>query len=85
MFNSKIQTMTEAQIRTRILRRISRVPKERLKELDEFVLSLQKQQDHKNKTLSYAGAWKDIDEDIFNSFTSKLIQRRKRNRQRING
>jgi len=36
-----------------------------------------------NKTLSFAGAWKDIDESVFDDFTEKLIRNRQKNRPRI--
>lgn len=57
--------MTDAQRRNQIIRRISRVPKDRLKELDEYVAKLEQEVSHKSRTMSFAGAWHDIDESTF--------------------
>jgi hypothetical protein len=32
----------------------------------------------KGKNISFAGAWKDIEETTFNDFTDKLIEKRQR-------
>lgn len=73
-----------AETRNRILKRISRVPKEKLKELDEYVAKLEDETNNKSKTLSYAGKWEDIDDSIFEDFTHKLIDNRQKSRRRIN-
>jgi hypothetical protein len=75
--------ITDIQKRNQILRRISRIPKDKLKELDEFVSKLEHDISQKNRTLSFAGAWKDIDESAFDDLTENLISNRQKNRRRI--
>ena len=75
--------LTDNQIRNKIFRRISRVPKEKLKELDDFISKLEDSFGKKRKVLSFAGAWKDIDDDVFNELTDNLIENRSKNRNRI--
>jgi len=76
--------ITDNQIRHQIFRRVSRIPKEKLKELDEFLSKLEDSFGKKNKVLSFAGAWKDIDDDVFSELTDKLVDNRSKNRKRIN-
>lgn len=75
--------ITDTQRRNQILRRISRIPKDKLKDLDDYISKLEKQISNKSKTLSYAGAWQDIDDSAFDDLTSNLIRNRQRNRGRI--
>ncbi|RUA29627.1 MAG: hypothetical protein DSY77_14950 [Bacteroidetes bacterium] len=71
--------ITDAQRRNQILRRISRIPKDKLKELDDYISKFEEVNNNKNRTLSFAGAWQDIDESVFNDLTSSLIERRQKN------
>ena len=63
---------------------IRNIPKDKLKELDEFVSKLEHDISQKNRTLSFAGAWKDIDEYAFDDLTENLISNRQKNRRKIN-
>lgn len=67
---------TETKIRNQILRRIERIPEEQLLKLDKYLKKLESRNTKKDKILSYAGAWKDMDDDIFREFTDELITRR---------
>ncbi len=75
---------TNTQIRNRILRKIQRIPADRLKELEVFVSKLEETTNKKEKNLSFAGAWKNIDDNLFNELTENLLDRRRRNKRRIN-
>jgi len=75
---------TNTQIRNQIFRKIQRIPANRLKELEVFVSKLEETTNKKDKNLSFAGAWENIDEHLFNEFTDNLIDRRQRNKRRIN-
>ena len=75
--------ITEKQRRNQILRRINLIPKERLKELDEYVSKLEVGINKNSNALSFAGAWYDIEDTLFESFTKNLINNRKKNRVRI--
>ena len=75
----------ETQIRNRLVKRIQRIPTEKLKELDEFISKLEAKTGEKEKNLSFAGSWSDMDDDLFEEFTENLIEKRQRNRRRENG
>jgi hypothetical protein len=76
--------MTDTQVRSRILRRIQKLSSDKLREIEDFVAKLESPTSKKGKNLSFAGAWKDIEETTFNDFTDKLIEKRQQNRRRIN-
>jgi len=75
--------ITDNQIRHQIFRRVSRIPKEKLRELSDFLSKLEDNYGKKQKVLSFAGAWNDIDDDVFSELTEKLIDNRSKNRKRI--
>jgi len=68
--------IAETKIRNQILRRIEPMPGEQLSKLDKYLKKLEFQSSKKSKILSYAGAWKDLDDNIFREFTVELITRR---------
>ena len=74
--------ITETKIRNQILRRIERIPGEQLSELDRFLKNLESRNLKKDRILSYAGAWKDMDEDVFQEFIMESISRREENKRR---
>ena len=76
--------MTEAQIRSQLLRKIQKIPDDKLKELNEYITKLEGRPDNKSKALSFAGAWSDIDNSVFQELTEDLIKNRQRNKRRIN-
>ncbi len=75
--------ITDAQRRNQILRRISRIPKDRLKELDEYVAKFEQEISQKSRVKSFAGAWQDIDNAAFDDLTKNLISNRRKSRKRI--
>ena len=77
--------ITDTQRRNQILRRISRIPKDKLKELDDYVSKLEQNSHNKKRTLSFAGAWQDIDNSVLDDLTNNLINNRQKNRRRIDG
>ena len=74
--------MTETQIRSQILRRIQRIPSNKLNELNEFVSKLEETSSNKDKILSFAGAWENLEPTIFIELTENLISNRQRNKRR---
>ena len=70
--------ITNTQIRNQILRKIQRIPADTLKELEVFVSKLEESTNKKDKNLSFAGAWENIDDNLFNEFTDNLVDRRHR-------
>jgi len=77
--------ITDTQRRNQILRRISKIPQDKLKQLDDYVSKLENEISNSSKTMSYAGAWQDIDESVFDELTRNLIGNRQKNRRRIDG
>jgi hypothetical protein len=58
------------------------MPEEQLSELDKYLKMLEAKNTKKSKVLSYAGIWKDMDDNIFREFTEELIVRRQENKSR---
>lgn len=56
--------ITDTKRRNQLLRRISRMPEDKLKELDDFVSKLEQGVSKKSRTLSFAGCWKDIEDSV---------------------
>jgi hypothetical protein len=75
--------ISDTQIRNQLLRRIHRIRADKLRQLDDYAAKLEENFNNKDKILSFAGAWENIDDDLFNDFTDRLITRRQRNKRRI--
>lgn len=75
---------TDTQRRQQILKKIYRVPSDKLEELDDFVSKLELKTDNKDQIMSFAGAWQDLDESVFKELTDNLINNRQRNKRREN-
>ncbi len=75
--------ISDTQIRNQLLRRINRIRADKLRQLDDYAAKLEETFNNKDKILSFAGAWENIDDDLFNDFTDRLITRRQRNKRRI--
>ncbi len=58
------------------MHRIKRVPENRLKELDEYVAGLEQKMNQRERILSYAGVWKNIDDEVFDDLTENLLTKR---------
>ena len=74
---------SDTQIRYQLIRRIQRIRADKLRQLDDYAAQLEENITNKEKILSFAGAWENIDGDIFNELTDNLITRRQRNKRRI--
>ena len=73
--------MTSVLIRSKVLQEIELIPEDKLPELYNFIhyfrLGLEKSQISKPKsTLSFAGCWEDMPNEMFNDFTAEIEQRR---------
>lgn len=75
--------IADAQIRQQILRKIRRMPSNKLNELNEYLSKLEQSTEKASKTVSYAGSWNNIDDSLFNEFTDNLISNRKKNGRRF--
>lgn len=74
--------MTETQIRNQLIRRIQRIPSNKLIELNELVSKLEQTSSIKDQNLSFAGSWENIDLETFDSLTVNLTENRQRNKRR---
>lgn len=75
--------ITDKQRRNQIIRQIQKISPEKIKELQDFIDKLEENAPGKKKVLSYAGAWKDADDDVFKDLTDNLISKRKINKRRF--
>ncbi len=73
---------TDSKIRNQIIRRIQRIPSGKLNQLNELLLRLEKSSSNKAKTLSFAGAWSNLDSSTLDDLTTRLLENRQRNRRR---
>jgi hypothetical protein len=73
--------MTETQIRSQLIRRIQRIPSNKLNELNELVSKLEQTSSKKDQNLSFAGVWENIDNETFDNLTVNLIENRQRNKR----
>ncbi|MFO7925027.1 MAG: hypothetical protein R6U58_15190 [Bacteroidales bacterium] len=74
---------SDTQIRHQLIRRIQRIRADKLRQLDDYAAKLEENISNKEKILSFAGAWENIEGEIFNELTDNLINRRQKNKRRI--
>jgi hypothetical protein len=68
-------------LRNNLMRKIERLPADKLTEIDNLLQKIESQFKSKEKTLQLAGAWKDLDDDLFIDLTEKLHDNRAKDRQ----
>ena len=71
---------TDTQIRNQLIRRIQKIPGNKLEELNELVAKLELTSPKKDKILSFAGAWSNIDSGVLSNLTENLIDNRQRSK-----
>lgn len=76
--------IADTQIRQQILRKIRRIPSNKLNDLNEYLSKLEQTTEKASKILSFAGSWNNLDESAFDEFTDNLIQNRNKNSRRFN-
>lgn len=74
--------ISETQIRSQLIRCIQRIPSNKLNELSDLISKLELTSSNKEKNLSFAGAWTNIDTDTFNNLTENIIESRQSNIRR---
>ena len=74
--------ITETLIRSLLIRRIQRIPSNKLNELSQLITKLELTSSNKEKKLSFAGAWANIDSETFNNLTENLIEKRQLSKRR---
>jgi hypothetical protein len=69
------------RLRNSLIRKLQQLSTDKLTEINTFLSKIEGQLKSKEKTLRLAGAWKDLDDSIFDELTEKLHQNRSEDRQ----
>ncbi len=75
--------VTKDKLKDKIINRINSLSRDKLKNIDEFIDKLEIEHHSKQKVLSFAGMWKDLDDETFQDLTEHLHTKRKRGNERI--
>lgn len=66
------------KLKDKIIHRVRTLNREQLENIDAYIDQLKEGKNAKHKILSFAGAWKDLDEDTFQDLTENLQANRKK-------
>lgn len=80
--NIKNEMVNIEELKDKLRKRIDKLPEEELIHASKILKAVEKK-NSKNKILSFAGKWKDMDDDIFDDFIKNIGNRRKNNRIRF--
>jgi hypothetical protein len=69
------------KLRNKLMRKVQHLSTDKLTEIDNLLSKIEDQFKSKEKTLKLAGAWKDLNEDIFTELTENLHNNRANDRQ----
>ena len=73
--------MSQSVDKTRVLEEISLIPKDKLTDIYQllhyFRLGLEASRDRTRSAMSFAGCWKDMPDQVFETFMDDLAQRRR--------
>jgi hypothetical protein len=75
--------VTKDKLKDKIINRINSLSRDKLKNIDEFIDKLENERHSKQEVLTYAGVWKDLEEETFQDLTEHLHAKRKRGNERI--
>ena len=70
------QMTARSKIIKEIVDKMDNIPNNQLEEVLSYVDKIESSIRKKQKILSYAGSWKDIDDDLFSDLTENLHQNR---------
>jgi hypothetical protein len=71
----------KSKLRNNLIRKIQKLSTDKLHEINNLLGKMENQFRSKEKTLKLAGAWKDLDDDLFIELTEKLHENRSKDRQ----
>jgi hypothetical protein len=69
--------------RKNILAKINKMSDDKLDALLKIINSFESGKNNLKDTMSLAGSWKEIDDEIFVDFTERLVERRTANSRRL--
>ena len=64
------------KLRNSLIRKIQRLSADKLKEVNQLLSKFEFRFESKDSTLKLAGSWKELDNDLFDDFTSNLHHKR---------
>lgn len=71
----------DQRLRNSLVRKLQRLPTDKLSEVNELLGKIENQLRSKDKTLQLAGSWKDVEDDFFTEMVEKLHRNRSQDRQ----
>lgn len=71
----------KSKLRNNLIRKIQNLPSDKLFEVSKLLGQIERNFSSKQQTLTMAGSWKNIDEELFTELTDKLHENRKNDRQ----
>lgn len=74
---------TDNQIRDQIVRRIKKMPSDKLNDVANYLNQLEQAIGQPAKILSFAGCWNNIDDSALNELTENLLLNRQKNNRRF--
>jgi len=69
------------KLRNNIITRVQQLSAVKLREISDLLNKISGQAKSTEATLKLAGSWKDMDDEIFNDFTTNLHDNRSKDRQ----
>ena len=73
--------LKEKEIRKKILTRIEKMSTDKLDNVWKLLKSIENQSKNNADILSYAGCWKDLDQELFDDLTINLGEKRLQDRR----
>jgi hypothetical protein len=70
-----------SRLKNSLIRKIQRLSTDKLTEISNLLGKIEHQMKSKERTLSFAGSWKDLDSDLLLDFTTNLHDNRTNDRQ----
>jgi len=74
---------SDTEIRNQIMKRIKSIPSEKLEELNNYIVKLECNIKRKERILSFAGSWKDFEDDVFGELLDNVLTNRRLNKRRF--
>ncbi len=74
----------KSRLRNTLVRKLQQLSTDKLTEINNLLSKIESQLKSKDRTLKFAGTWKDIDDNFFTEMTEKLHDNRANDRQSIN-
>lgn len=73
------------RLKDKVIDRVNTMSLDKLENIDKFIDELENNEHSRRKILSFAGAWKDMDEETFHDLTKHLHINRQKGSKRIYG